>query len=103
VHKTIIEESVRHKLDAENTLALDHSNYPDGYVTNRLEKVADAEKRFILETTPAHFAKWGAWFHSHVQEAFKAQHQTESNYGPQSAESSSQHPAQDGLTYTPNS
>ena len=102
VHKTIIEELVRHKLDAENTLALDASNYPDGYVTNRLEKVADAEKRFILETRPAHFAEWGGWFHFHVQEAFKAQHQTESNYGPQSAESSSQHPAQDDLSYRPN-
>ena len=105
VHKTIIEEAVRLIIDVERASEIVTGGH-DARIARRrqeVDKAIDARDNFFRVTMPAHFKEWGGWFLFHVEEAFQAEHGTESGYGPQSAESSSQHPAQDDISYRPNS
>ncbi len=106
VHKSIVEETVRHVFDYEDARAMktfgDNTSLSNTQKRQETDKALDAEKRFVHETLPAHYEKWGGWFYFHVQQSFQAQHQTEADYGPQSAVSSA-HPADDDLSYKPNS
>jgi hypothetical protein len=69
IHKTIVEDWVRHFVNAKEALALDRKKFPDGYKAKEVEKALNAQERFIREIAPAHYEKWGEWFFSHVQQA----------------------------------
>jgi len=80
-----------------------NSNNPYfGRAEAKVEALEDAIARFARNDIPAHLEKWGGWFYFHIQEAFNRQHEGQSDFGPQSATTPTQHPAQDDLSYKPN-
>ena len=99
VHRTMVEEAVRH---SEYRARVD-SDATGEAIAHFLEKSIDETKQFETVTLPAHFEKWGGWFYFHVRESFDAQGTSGRVYGPQSATSPTGHPAEDELTYRPNS
>jgi len=106
VHKSIVEETVRHVFDYEDACAIktvgSNTSLSNTQKRQDTDKAADAEKNFVRVTLPAHMEKWGGWFFSRVQQAFQDEHHPAADYGPQSAVSSA-HPADDDLVYKPNS
>jgi len=111
INKTIIEEISR--LTFEENEALEYSKfYTDKNSTStnphrmkardKFEQASKATRQFLDDTMPAHYDKWGKWFFFHVEEAFNRRHQTETNYGPQTPTTPTEHPAHDDLAYKPN-
>ena len=105
INKTIIEDSVRHILELEAAHRMmtwgEPTSVSNTEKRHEVEKAKEAERRFIKDTMPAHYAKWGGWFYSHIQDAFAKVHKKQSDYGPESATTSADHPAHDDLRYKP--
>lgn len=105
VHKTIIEDSVRHILELEAAHQMktwgDPTSLSNNQKRNAIEKAKEAERRFIGDTMTAHYMKWGGWFYSHIQDAFANTNAKRADYGPESATTSGDHSANDDLRYKP--
>jgi hypothetical protein len=57
---------------------------------------------FARNKIEPHMEKWGEWFFSNIEDAFRAVHAKASDFGPPTATTPPQHPAQDDLSYRPN-
>jgi hypothetical protein len=94
VHKTIVEEIVRHYVEQRRAYISED--------THKIEKANDARERFDRETLPAHYEKEGEWFHFHIQEAFDRLHGTHDDFGAQTTKTPVDDDVNDDLRWRPN-
>jgi hypothetical protein len=105
VKETITEKLVEHFVDIERAKALKTIGGNDSVSSREkhqeLDRANETMKQFVRTALPAHYEKWGNWFYFNIQQAFETKHQTQSDFGPQSAVGAA-HPADNDLIYKPN-
>jgi hypothetical protein len=103
--RTIAENIIKATMDAKEALEMNkefRKKYgSDDRISHTVTRAIDEQSR-ASDELPAHVEKWGNWFFHNIEETFKRQFEKETDFGPESATSPLNHPAQDDLSYKPN-